>query len=147
MVYEDPDLLVLQNAFIRQQHFFQQAFGLRKIRPVGDIHLQVQLPFFVGSEIGQAVVGQDPVGDDDGLVIHRAQLGVEDLDLLYRSFILVGVLYDIVSHLEGLQHQDQHPACEVGQAPLEGKAQGHAAGSHRRRHCGCVQPEVSGDGE
>ena len=31
---------------------------------------------------------------------------------------------DIVSHFERLEEQDQDPACKVGQAPLQGQADG-----------------------
>ena len=67
------------------------------------------------------------VGDDDGFVVQGHEGGGEDLNFFCYS--LLAAALDVVAYVEGAEDNHQENCRKIGQAALEGQADGQAGGT------------------
>ena len=105
----------------------QGAFDLVGVVVVGGGEGQIHPALALGGAVGDGGAGDGAVGDADALVVQGVDLGVQQANLQNCPLYPTGD--DVIPHQEGLGHQQQDPAEQVGQGALGG--QGEGGGEHR----------------
>ena len=104
----------------------QDLPDLVDIRVVRDAEFQAQAMGVPAAVIVDGPVGERPVGDGDLPVVRRHNLRMDDVDLGDPAENALRI--DEVPDFEGLERQEDQPACEILHGAAHGHADGHAAG-------------------